>query len=164
MMELTAFGTTAPGLSDSPAATPIISVPPNANTTPSAMVSIGARPCGKKPPLSVIVENPGTFPSTGVPVTRNATASTMKATMVPTLTSANQNSSSPNRRTDTTLSPTTTASAISARTHCGIGTNSDQKCAYSATAVMSATRVVDQFRKYSQPTEYAPRSPRNSRA
>ena len=107
---------------------------------------------------------PGAVPSIGVCVTSRKIPITRNSTSAATLTMANQNSISPNSFTETRLSVSTTASAISASTHCGIGEKNDQKCAYSAMAVMSAMPVVDQLRKCIQPATYAPFSPMNSRA
>ena len=50
----------------------------------------------------------------------------MNATSVATLTRANQNSISPNSRTDTRLRVSTIASASSASSHCGTPLKTDQ--------------------------------------
>ena len=74
---------------------------------------------------------------------------TPKRMIAPTLINANQNSISPNSLTEMRFMVSTTASAIS---HCGSGRKNDQKWVYTATAVMSATSVAAQSRKYNHPT------------
>lgn len=65
MIELIAFGMIFSGFSVSPAATPHSSTEAYAKTTPWMTRSIGTMPTGKIPPLSVIEERPGVWPSMG---------------------------------------------------------------------------------------------------
>jgi len=50
IIELTALGRISLAFFASPAATPTISVPPKAKTTPRVSISIAPTPAGKKPP------------------------------------------------------------------------------------------------------------------
>lgn len=92
-------------------------------------MTIGSSPAGKIPPWPVISCGPPATPSIGVRVASSTIPITMNSTSAATLTMANQNSISPNSFTETRFSVSTTASAISASTHCGIGVKNDQKCA-----------------------------------
>lgn len=69
------------------------------------------------------------WPSTGCWVTTRKMPTSMKATSAATLMIANQNSISPKYFTEMRLAVRTTASAISARTHCGTSLNMAQKWA-----------------------------------
>ena len=78
------------------------------------------------PPWSRISCGPGVVPSIGCRVTMSTIAIAMKTTSVATLMSANQNSISPNRRTESRLRVSTITRAPRASTHCGTGANNDQ--------------------------------------
>ena len=126
IIELMAFGSTFSASLASPAATPTISVPPNANTTPRVRANTGVMPIGNRPPLSVMLAMPAWASPTGAPVTMAQMAMSMNATMVVTLMAANQNSASPNIFTLSMFSTNTNASAISASSHCGTPWNAFQ--------------------------------------
>ena len=96
IIELMALGSTLAASLASPAATPTISVPPNANTTPSVSANTVARPFGNSPPCSVMLAMPAWEEPTGAPVTMAQMAMTMNAMIVATLMAANTNSASPN--------------------------------------------------------------------
>lgn len=151
MIEFTARGTTFCGSAVSPAATPTSSRAAYAKTTPCITRTTAMVPLGIQPPLSVIMCRPGVWPSTGCCVATRKMPTNRNATRVATLTIENQNSISPKYFTETRFTESTTASAISASTHCGMLVKALQYCVYSATAVMSAMPVIDQFRKYIQP-------------
>ena len=87
---------------------------------------MGSTPVGKTPPWSVISDGPGVVPPTGCWVASRKMPMSMKTTSAATLTIANQNSSSPKIRTEIRLTVSTTASAMSAITHCGTSVNSRQ--------------------------------------
>ena len=74
----------------------------------------------------MIREGPGEWPSTGCWVTSRKMPISMKTTSAPTLMIANQNSSSPKIFTEMRFTVSTTASAISAITHCGMSENMPQ--------------------------------------
>ncbi len=126
IIELMAFGSTFAASLASPAATPTISVPPNANTTPNVNANTAGSPFGNNPPLLVMFATPAWVSPTGAPVTMAQIAISMNATMVTTLIAANQNSASPNIFTLNRFSTNTTANAISASSHCGTFWNACQ--------------------------------------
>ena len=126
IIELMAFGSTCWASFASPAATPTISVPPNAKTTPSVSANTGAMPSGKNPPWSVMLCMPAWYCPTGAPVMIAQIAIAMNARIVNTLMAANQNSASPKALTLSMFSANTAASAHRASTHCGTALNACQ--------------------------------------
>ena len=101
----------------SPAATPTISVPPKAKTTPSVSAKTGARPSGNQPPDSEMLWTPAVYSPTGDCVGIAQMATPMKMRIVATLIIANQNSASPKALTLIMLRTKTSASATRAITH-----------------------------------------------
>ena len=96
-MVLTAFGTFSFGFSDSPAATPIISVPWNEKPAIMKMPRTAAQPPTNGASPTVQLVNPGD----SAPIPRINNAPTKRNTMtVMTFTPAKINSLSPNKRVD----------------------------------------------------------------
>lgn len=125
---LMARGMTLAGSAVSPAAVPTSSMAAYANTAPE-IASMGASaPAGKKPPLPAMTGNPVAPASVAPPRRRKPTPNTRNSTSAPTLTAANQNSISPNTRTDTRLRASTTTSAMRATSHCGMPFSGGRYC------------------------------------
>ena len=123
MMPLVARGSTTAGFSASPAVTPISSTPEYANITICRVSSTAPMPKGRKPPCETRLPKPAVLPKLPTWNTITASPATISATMVTTLTRANQNSSSPNTRTASRFEPYSTTSAMRAGSHCGTSGN-----------------------------------------
>lgn len=93
------------------------------------------QPPAKKPPCAVKLAKPIGSPPLPKPKKITPSPTRIITMMVVTLIMANQNSSSPYRRTAARLASATIATAISAGTHCGISGN--QNCTYTPMAVIS---------------------------
>ena len=115
---LIALGMVLRGSLVSPAVMPTSSMPEYAKTTPCETTSAGSRPLGRKPPFSLIRENPVGAP-VGVPKSTKQMPTIRNTTSAETFTTANQNSISPKSFTEIRLVAMTTTSTTAAISHCG---------------------------------------------
>ena len=141
-----ATGITLCGFSVSPAAMPISSVPEKAKLTATMVIRIGRPPCGNQPSAVMLLSPGAAEPSAiGIKPKMAAPPRIIKATMVITLTSENQNSPSAKKRVEITLRPKITAQKTTH--HVQTGTCGNQYCMQNPAAVKldpSATVHVSQ--------------------
>ena len=141
-----ATGMTLRGFSVSPAAIPISSVPEKAKFTATIVIRIGKPPCGNQP-SAVILLSPGAgAPSCiGIKPKIAAPPRMIKAMIVTTFTSENQNSPSAKKRVEMTFRPKIIAQNTTHQTQ--TGTCGNQYCIQNPAAVKlepSATVQVSQ--------------------
>lgn len=119
----TAFGIAVPGSSASVPATPMISVPPKANSTRMKALIMPPAPCGKKPPSAVRFASGFPPPAEPRPNTRIAAPPTIIPITAVTLMSVNTNSSSPNQRTLARFAAPTISRVSATQIHCAVSGN-----------------------------------------
>ena len=120
---LTAFGMERSGSSASDPATPMISVPPKANSTRMKDAIMPWTPLGKKPPSFqrlLICATSGCCPRLN---TRIAAPPMIIATTAVTLMMVNANSSSPNQRTVARLAAPMMSKVTAIHTHAAVSGN-----------------------------------------
>ena len=128
------------GSSVSAAAMVTSSVPPNAKTTTSSAAATPVMPLGMNPPCSVRLDSPG-LGAGSAPIS-NSTPTTRNPTTAATLSSANQNSVSPNVPTRTRLMTVNTAMKINAHNHWGSeGHISVTSCAAAVASAATTTTI-----------------------
>ena len=139
---LMARGMVRPGSLASPAVMPMISMPPNANTTTASDAISPPTPLGMKPPCAqrlctpvAALSAPSPRPNSMMP-----RPPAIIATMALTFSSDSQNSSSPNTLTDSRLMAPMKQTMES--TQIQRGTSGYQKPMYSPNAVMSARQTM----------------------
>src|ERR1700754_1041244 len=160
-IELIALGRLRSGSAVSAAVVPTSSIPTKANTAIWKPAKKPLIPVGNRPPSFQRLLSEATWPSGE----RKAQATmpkpvTINAQIAMILISANQNSSSPKRRTVVRFSASRRHTQRTAGTHGASPGN--QNCAYEAMAITSAIAVMIQQNQYVQPQKNPAHGPSRS--